>query len=262
MLPEERRTKILSILHQNKSATVTHLCQELKASEATIRRDLGILDDENKLERVRGGAIMRSNTPVEKEETFGEKEGAYTREKQWIAQEAFKHLRDRDTIFLDAGTTTLELAKLIGRSRIHVFVATNAPHFSMYLSNNPNVEQFVVGGKIRNTTLSVVGAVAVDMVRRLHMNKVFIGVNAISPEYGLTTPDFEEAEIKRHILNQGRERFILADSTKFSKVALSEIAPLSYVDMIITSSIDDEAVRSACEKEGITLVEVQKEVEG
>ncbi len=170
----------------------------------------------------------------------------YTR-KQWIAQEAFKHLRDRDTIFLDAGTTTLELANLSDEVGF-MFCCDQCAPFSMYLSNNPNVEQFVVGGKIRNTTLSVVGAVAVDMVRRLHMNKVFIGVNAISPEYGLTTPDFEEAEIKRHILNQGRERFILADSTKFSKVALSEIAPLSYVDIIITSSIDDEAVRSACEK--------------
>jgi DeoR family fructose operon transcriptional repressor len=262
MLPEERRTKILSILHMNKSATVTYLCNELKASEATIRRDLVILDDENKLERVRGGAIMRSNTPVEKEETFGEKEGAYIREKQRIAKEAFKHLRDHDSIFLDAGTTTLELAKLIGRSRIHVFVATNAPHFSMYLANNPNVEQFVVGGKIRNNTLSVVGAAAVDMIRRLNMNKVFIGVNAISPEFGLTTPDFEEAELKRHALDNGRERFILADSSKFSKVAMCEIAPLSYVDMIITSTIEDESIRSECEKEGITLVEVLRDWEG
>ncbi len=129
MMPEERRLKILEILYKDRRATVVDLCERLNSSEATIRRDLTMLEDGGKLERVYGGAIIRSNVPLEKEDTFNEKEGIYLLEKKQIARTAFSYLRENDSIFLDGGTTTLELAKLIGRSRIKITVFTNAPHF-------------------------------------------------------------------------------------------------------------------------------------
>lgn len=255
-MPAERRQEIVKIIYKDKSATVVKLCERLKTSEATIRRDLTVLEDEGKLERIHGGAIMRANMPLEKEDAFDEKEGVYLLEKKLIAQKAFSFLRDNDSIFLDGGTTTLELAKLIGYSRIQLKVFTNAPDFSKYISRNPRVELFILGGKVRNTTLAIVGQSAIDMIRRFRLNKVFLGVNAISLEYGLTTPDFDEAEMKRAILERGRERFVLADSSKFDKVALCEILPISAVDTIITSVIENRDMRQLIIKEGVNLVEV------
>lgn len=258
MMPEERRQQIVKILHKDKSATVINLCETLKASEATIRRDLTILEEEGKLERIHGGAIIKSNIPIEKEDTFNEKEGIYLLDKKKIAEAAFSFLRNNDSIFLDGGTTTLELAKLIGRSRIRVTVFTNAPHFSQYIAKNASAEQFIIGGKIRNNTLAVVGQLAVDTIRKFRLDKVFIGVNAISLEYGFTTPDFEEAAMKRTILERGRERFILADESKFNKVALCEILPISAVDRIITSHLDDLDLKVRLEKEGINIIEARQ----
>ncbi len=262
MMPEERRQKIIEILYANKSATVKNLCDQLMASEATIRRDLTVLEDEEKLERVHGGAIIQSNVPIEKEDTYNEKEGVYLYEKKQIAKVAFSYLRENDSIFLDGGTTTIELAKLIGRSRIKINVFTNAPHFTQFIAGNPKAEQFILGGRIRNNTLAVVGQLAIDTIRRFRLNKVFIGVNAISLEYGLTTPDFEEAEMKRAILEKGRERYILADASKFNKVALCEILPISAVDTIITSSLEEDEIKEKFKLEGVLLVEATKKEAG
>jgi DeoR family fructose operon transcriptional repressor len=258
MMPEQRRQKIVEILYKDKSETVVNLCQKLMASEATIRRDLTVLEDEGMLERVHGGATIRSNLPLVKEDTFNEKEGLYLLEKKIIAKVAFSFLRDNDSIFLDGGTSTLELAKLIGRSRIKLHVFTNAPHFSQYIAGNPKAEQFIVGGKIRSNTLAVVGQLAVETIRRFRINKVFVGVNAISLEYGFTTPDFEEAEMKKAILERGTERFILADESKFNKVALCEILPISAVDTIITSSLKDTELKQKFETAGVNIIEASK----
>ena len=258
MLQEERRNKIIEMLYKNKSITVKDLCDALKASEATIRRDLTALEEEQKLERVHGGAVIQSNLPLDKEDTFYEKESVNIVEKKNIAEVAFSFLRNNDNIFIDGGTTTLEFAKLIGGSDLKLNVFTNAPHFSKYIAKNSKAEQFIIGGKIRPNTLAVVGQLAVNTIRRFRLNKVFIGVNAISKEYGLTTPDFEEAEVKRAILESGRERFILADSSKFNKVALCEILPISAIDYIITSNLEDKDIRQEYKSEGVTIIEESK----
>lgn len=258
MMPEERRLKIIEILYKNKSATVKNLCDELQASEATIRRDLSTLEEERKLERTHGGAVISSSLPVEKEDTYQEKEGSFLYEKKLIAQAAFSLIKENDSIFLDGGTTTLELAKLIGRSRMKIYVFTNASHFSPYIAANPKVELFMIGGKIRNNTLAVVGQLAIDTIRRFRLTKVFIGVNAVSIEYGLTTPDFEEAEIKRAILESGRERIVLTDASKFNKVALCEILPVSSIDMIITSSTSPLEMAESFKNVGVQLINAQE----
>lgn len=258
MMPEERRLKIIEILYKNKSATVKGLCDELKASEATIRRDLTVLEEDRKLERTHGGAVISSSLPIEKEDTFQEKEGSFLYEKKLIAQAAFSLIRENDSLFIDGGTTTLELAKLIGRSRMKLSVFTNASHFSPYLAANPKVDLFMIGGRIRNNTLAVVGQLAIDTIRRFRLNKVFIGINAVSVEYGLTTPDFEEAEIKRAILESGRERIVLTDASKFNKVALCEILPVSSIDIIITSSSHQLDVEQSLRNVGVQLINAQE----
>jgi DeoR/GlpR family transcriptional regulator of sugar metabolism len=258
MMPKERRYKIIDILYQNKSATVVDLCDQLNASEATIRRDLTTLEEEGKLERVHGGAIIRSNVPLEKEESFNEKEGARNYEKRLIAQKAFTYLRDNDSIFLDGGTTTLELAKILGKSHIKLSVFTNSPYIAQYIARNDRIDLFIVGGPIRSNTLAVVGQLAIETIRKFRLDKVFIGVNGISTTYGLTTQNFEEAQIKKAILERGRERIILSDPTKFNKVALCEILPVASIDKIITTVLDDDDIKRSLLEEGVEVIEAQE----
>lgn len=243
MLPGERRHKIVELLMENKAITVKYLCDILETSEATIRRDLSTLESEGKLERTHGGAVLTDDTiKLNYEESFYQKESKFSSKKSKIAQKAFEFLKENDTIILDSGTTTLELARLIGESTIEITVITNATTVSRLISNNPNVELMVVGGKVRLNTLATVGSIAVETLRRFKVDKTFLAVNGVTLESGLTTPDLEEAEVKKTMLLSGVERFLLVDHSKFKKVAMCQIAPISMVDYIITDQDTDEKI--------------------
>jgi len=254
MLPVERHHSILELLMENKSISVKMLCDKLEASEATIRRDLAVLEAEGKLERTRGGAIIKNFSEIEYEATFYQKETLQANEKMRIAQKAFEVLEDHDTVALDAGTTTLELAKLIGKSKLKIEVITNSTMISRAISDNSNAELFVIGGHVRLNTLATVGSLAIETIKRFNVKKSFIGINGITLESGLTTPDFEEAEIKRAILSAGRQRFVLADYTKFNHVAKCQIAPISMIDYIITDDQIEKEDIVPYETNGISVI--------
>lgn len=234
MLAIDRHDKIMQLLLKNKTISVKTLCDLLQASEATIRRDLTLLENENKLERTHGGASINDSVILTYEETFNQKELIASDEKRSIAMTAFKTIHANDSLVIDSGTTTLELARLIGDSTLPLLVITNATTISTIISKNENVEFYVLGGRVRLNTQSTVGTMAIEMLKRFNVTKAFVGVNGITVENGLTTPDFEEAEIKKTMLSIAEERIVLTDSTKFQKVARCQIAPLSMVDKIIT----------------------------
>ena len=241
MLASERRFKILELLKEKQVISVTSLCEMLEASEATIRRDLTILEHEGKLERTHGGA-MPSDEKYTYEERMNQKVGMNVSDKQQIAKLAFEELEENDTIVLDAGTTTMALASLIGQSRIRLTVITNSTIVFSELANNPNIEGIIIGGKVRNTTLASVGAMAIEMMKRFRVDKAFCGVNGITIDAGLTTADIEEAAIKNTMLTIARKRYLLADHSKFNKVYMSKIAPLSMIDTIITNDKVDRNI--------------------
>lgn len=253
MLPGERRNRILDMLQANRSITVKNLCDTLEASEATIRRDLAMLEEDGKLERTHGGAILTNQTKLEYEESFHQKESRYGAQKQAIAAKAFGLLKENDSIVLDAGTTTYELARLIGQSTLRITVITNSTILSGELTGNPNLDLIALGGKVRLHTQATVGSIAVDTLRRFKVNKAFVAVNGISADDGLTTPDLEEAAIKNAMMSVAVERIVLADHTKFNRVALCQIAPLSMVDTIITDRDLDPGLITAFEQQGIQV---------
>lgn len=255
MLPGVRRNRILELLQINRNITVKNLCDSLEASEATIRRDLVILEGEGKLERTHGGAIPVSQTSLDYEESFGQKETKYEHQKRAIARKAFEFLADNDSIVLDAGTTTLELARLIGQSSLHLTVITNSTVISSVISYNSNVDLIAIGGKVRLNVLATVGSIAVEMLRRFNVSKAFIGVNGLTVYDGLTTPDVDEAEIKRVMLTRATERFVLTDHTKFNRVALCQIAPISMVDYVITDRDIDPSLIPAYESNDIRIIQ-------
>lgn len=236
MLAIDRHEKIMQLLQKHKTMSVKTLCDLLQASEATIRRDLTLLEGENKLERTHGGAYINDSIALNFEETFNEKELIASDEKKRIAKYVFDTLRPNDSLVLDAGTTTTELARLIGESDLPLMVITNSTTISPIISKNSNIELYVLGGKVRLNTQATVGSMAINMLNRFNVKKAFVGVNGITVENGLTTPDFEEAEIKRTMLSIAEERIVLTDSSKFQKVARCQIAPLSMVDKVITDN--------------------------
>ncbi|MHB8097119.1 MAG: DeoR/GlpR family DNA-binding transcription regulator [Erysipelotrichaceae bacterium] len=234
MLVGQRRNRIIDLLKENHSISVSDLCEILEASEATIRRDLSILENSGKLERTHGGAIYNESNRINIEDVLSSREGKFLLEKQAIANKAFDLLENHDTIFLDAGTTTYELAYLIGQSNLHLTIVTNSMIVFKELAKNPNVELIILGGKVRTNTLASVGSAAVELMQRLFVDKAFLGTNGISLNEGFTTTDMDEAGIKRAMIQSSKQRIILADNSKFNKVYINQFAPVSMVDIIVT----------------------------
>ncbi|NTW90852.1 MAG: DeoR/GlpR transcriptional regulator [Erysipelotrichaceae bacterium] len=236
MLVGQRRNRIIELLKENHSISVSDLCEILEASEATIRRDLSILENSGKLERTHGGAIYNESNRINIEDVLSSREGKFLFEKQAIAKKAFDLLENHDTIVLDAGTTTYELAYLIGQSNLQLTIVTNSMIVFKELAKNPNVELIILGGKVRTNTLASVGSAAVELMQRLFVDKAFLGTNGISLNEGFTTTDMDEAGIKRAMIQSSKQRIILADNSKFNKVYINQFAPVSMVDIIVTDN--------------------------
>lgn len=256
MLPGERRNRILELLIVNRAITVKELCDSLETSEATIRRDLTIMEEDGKLERTHGGAVLNMDEFLDNEEIYPKKEQMNSSEKAAIAAKAFEFIKENDSVLLDSGTTTLELARLIGKSDLKITVITNSTTCSSLLSNNPNVELILLGGKVRLNTLAVVGSTAVDMIKRFQVNKAFMAINAINLEDGLMTPDLEEAEIKRAMINSAKERFVLADYSKFKRLAMCKVAPVTMIDCVITDTQLDKTTIEKFELNEVKVIQV------
>lgn len=244
MLAVERRNRILESLEINQAITVSELCILLEASEATIRRDLTLLETEGKLERTHGGALV-NETRLNTEDLISQKETLLREEKAYIAHKAFETLVDGDSIILDGGTTTYELAKLIGKSNLKLTVISNSTIVFKELNMNPNLDLIIVGGKVRTNTLAAVGPIAQESFKRFNVEKVFLGTNGVSIDAGLTTTDLDEAMIKSSMIQCAKTRILLADHSKFNKVYLNTFASLSMIDMIITDSQTDQVILKA-----------------
>lgn len=240
MLAAERRLKILESLKLNTAITVQELCVKLEASEATIRRDLTLLENEGKLERTHGGALV-SETRLNTEDRISQKEVLLIDEKRAIAALAFETLQDGDSIILDGGTSTLELAKLIGKSSIRLTLITNSALVFKELIGNNNLDVIMIGGKVRNNTLASVGPMAIENLKHFNVEKAFLGTNGISLDKGLTTTDLDEAMVKTAMVNAAKTRILLADHSKFNKVYLNSFASLSQIDILITDQSTDKA---------------------
>jgi DeoR family fructose operon transcriptional repressor len=229
---------------------VNELASLFDVSESTIRRDLKEMEDSGLLSRTHGGAVGISVTSFEP--TFKEKEDERHCEKEEIGKVAAALIKDGDTIILDSGTTTLEIAKNITARNITVI--TNAIDIASVLSTREDVELIVAGGFLRLTTRAMVGQITENIFKNFRVDKAFIGANGIAIKEGITTPNFTEAQTKTAMLNSADKVIIVADSTKFNNVYFSVICPVSKVSAIITSRDIDEEIKSEYENKGIRII--------
>ena len=246
MYPEERQQWIVESARAAGRVDVTALAEALDVTTETIRRDLKALERHGMLRRVHGGAI-----PIERlgfEPGLATRDAVLTAEKERIAKLALAELPAEGTVLLDAGTTTARLAEALPLDR-ELVVVTNGLPIAMSLSARPNLTVLLVGGRVRGRTLAAVDSWALRALEDTYVDVAFLGTNGISLERGLTTPDTNEAAIKRAMVRSARRTVVLADHSKIGVDHLARFAVLEDIDVLVTDSGVDpdyaERLRSA-----------------
>ena len=228
MLANDRKKIILAELHSKGSVTIDDLCDLTEASVSTLRRDLNELEELGRLIRVHGGAEPISSVP--KEPSIYEKNSINVHEKLEIANIAVSKVNEGDVIFLDAGTTTgMMIEGLLELEKSFTVVTNSATHASKLISDKITV--YIIGGIIKKLTDAVVGSYAIQQINQFNFTKAFIGANAISAG-NISTPDIEEANIKRIACEQSAQTYILADKSKFNQVSFGTFAQTDDVEII------------------------------
>lgn len=231
-----RTQKILQELLRDGVISVEHLSKRLKISPSTVRRELAELEHAGLLRRTHGGAIRVEPMlyePFRHVSSFGAQEQQHAAEKRRIGLAAAEIVQDGDIIALGAGTTTTQVARSI-RHRKGITVLTNAINIAMELSHRADLKVIVTGGTMSGDWFALTGPVAISAVGEMFVDKVFIGVDGIHPEHGLTTNYPDQAAVHRAMMRQSRQRIIVADHTKIGDVGTALIGPTSEVNVIIT----------------------------
>ncbi len=246
----ERHQIILNHLHQKGSVDVQSLCRDLKVSSVTIRKDLKLLEDKSLLYRTHGGATL--NNPYTSDRPVNEKELLQAAEKMHIGMEAAKLIEENDSIIIASGTTVLAFARQI-HPKDHLTVITASLNVALELVHLPQVEVIQLGGLLRKSSSSVTGPYAEGMLVESYCSKLFLGVDGIDLEFGLTTTNALEAHLNKQMIGASQKIIVLADSTKFGKRGFGRICGLDKVDHIITDKGLSDAKRKALESLGIKL---------
>lgn len=229
MLTEKRYDMILKLLDEKKTITVTELKELLQTSESTIRRDLNALDQAGKLTKVFGGAVAAEMAYYSEEPSVAQKIEIMREEKQRIAKYAVSLIAPGDFVYLDAGTTTGFMIEHVTQKNV-TFV-TNAVDHAKRLAA-AGIRVLLIGGELKGTTEAVVGNHAIVNLQSYHFNKGFFGTNGASDKEGLTTPDYNEALVKKTALEACHISYVLCDSAKFGKISSVTFAPLAAVTIL------------------------------
>ncbi len=233
MKTDVRRKTILRLLAQKSSVSVSELSAMFSLSEVSIRRLLVIMEKEGSIKRTWGGAVSMQSSLSEF--SNDEKATKNLEQKQRIAQAAYDRIQDGEAVFLDSGTTTLGLARLIVRGdKRRLMVVTNALNIAMEFQKTEDIEVVLIGGQFRHRILCCTGFFAMEALKHLFFDKCFVTGNHFSAERGFTTPSLQEAEMKRKVIFASKESYVLMDASKYGDDSLSLIIPCEDANYLIT----------------------------
>lgn len=251
MFTEERRQKIFELIKENKRISIPELIDKFNVSGTTIRIDLTYLEKIGKISRTHGGAMLKEDL-LTKEVPITSRKDTYTLQKQQIAKFARTLINDGDTILLDSGTTSLELARLLNDTK-DVTVITNDLQIGLELQRMQNIYLIIIGGRVRNCFECTIGNIAFKFLENLSVNKAFITANALSLSKGLTTPSLENAEIKAAMMNIAEKKYLICDSSKFGQKTVCTFAKIEDIDLIITDNQLSSAFINDFKTKNVTL---------
>jgi DeoR family transcriptional regulator of aga operon len=253
MLVQERHRNILATLETKDRVMVEELAERYQISAVTVRADLDTLADAGALVRTHGGAVKRTDPRVDYPIEF--KQTLHHAEKVRIAEAATGLIHPNQTVILDSGTTTVEIARCLKASRIRpVTVITNALNIAMELTNTADIAVVMLGGMVRPRSYSLVGPQAEFTLRGLVTDHLFLGVDGIDPEVGFTTPDILEAQLNRLMIAVSKEATAVADSSKLGRRSLSVIDKVGAVHRLITDKGADEKYLHALRVAGVEVI--------
>ena len=233
MSKQNRWSSIIDLCRTKETVTVDELCRLLKASPATIRRDLQDMEDLRMLERFHGGARLSGSSYNEPAMLIKSELNAH--EKRQIGYAAARLIRDNQMVYIDAGSTTFEMLQYINARNITV-VTTGVPHLTIL--GQRSISTIVLGGKLHWPTEAITGKTAVTQMEDLYFDISFVGTNGIHDQIGFTTSNELEADTKALAIRHSRNPYILADSSKFNKLSPVPFARLNEA-IILTDAVKD-----------------------
>jgi DeoR/GlpR family transcriptional regulator of sugar metabolism len=235
MLTEERRDLILERLRRDGKLVAADLSASLGVSPDTIRRDLRELADAGHLRRVHGGALP----PVVGDVSYAARLEQATDAKAAIARATSRLLRHGQLILLDAGTTTLEVARHLPRE-LAATVITNSPPIAVALAEYERLEVVVLGGSLKKDAKALTGAATIDALRLVRADVLVLGVCSVHPEIGITVLDLEESYVKRAMIANAAEVVAVSSAEKLGSAAPYVIAPIEELSYLVTDAAGEQ----------------------
>lgn len=226
---EMRLAAIMELIKTNQFMNIDQLCQSLGVSPATVRRDLAFLEEIAQIQRVNGGAIISKNQKVALPPV------RLLDEKQRIANAAVDLVNEGDTIFMDGGTTNLEIASKLALFS-NITIVTTSIELAHIFSQRKDISIFVCGGIMSdvNPRVSIIGPLAEKMISYFRANLCFLGTSGIHIKSGITAPSLTSAEVKNVMMRHAAKSILVADHSKFGKVHPAFVCPVEHFDMMIT----------------------------
>lgn len=258
MLVIERRNAIKRMLAESGVISVAVLSQSLGVSETTIRRDLDYLENVNILKKIHGGAIAHDEGA---EPLYKERKNTRILEKEQIAKVASSLIHHGDTILLDSGTTTATMIDFL-QDKKGMTVVTNSINIAYQLQNNADIQVVMIGGFLRHRTGSVIGSIAVDVLRSIFVDKLFLSCSGICPDGGVTVSNMVSLELRKQMMACAKETVVLADHTKIGQRFLARVAHIHEINYLVTDEGATTEQKEAFEKHGVKVLSHGEEWRG
>ncbi|MEO7309967.1 MAG: DeoR/GlpR family DNA-binding transcription regulator [Chitinophagaceae bacterium] len=251
MLANLRREKIFELIQEDGSAKVVSLAKIFKVTEVTIRQDLEKLEKDGLVIKEHGGAFLKNIKDQVQSFSLGHKDNID--KKELIALKCLEFIENGDSIILDSGSTTTEIAKRLKGFK-NLTVITNALNIALLLGADPGIELIVTGGEFKPPTLSLTGQKAADSFKGLNVQKLFLATAGISLKSGLTYPSISDLVVKKAMIEAADTTYLVADSTKIGKSAFASLGALSLIDYIITDSGIEEKHKEIFKNNEVELI--------
>lgn len=254
MLREERLLRISERLVREGRVLCSELADQFGLTPASIRLDLRELEQRGLATRVYGGAVLATAGQSLQEQRIAERRDLQRAAKETIGKAAAALVRDRETIMIDGGTTTIEVCRHLADKHNLTVISCALHTLWQELVSKPNLQVFITGGYLRPESLSLVGEAAENTLRSFRANKAILGIDGISLESGLTTFNFLEAGVKKRMIENSRELVIVADHTKFGRVCPLPVAPVERATVIVTDAGISQDWVTALRERGVTII--------
>ncbi|MFD2131758.1 DeoR/GlpR family DNA-binding transcription regulator [Pseudogracilibacillus auburnensis] len=251
MLAQERYRIILEMLEVSQIVKVPELCERFNVSIETVRRDLEFLEQEGKLKRVYGGAVLNRQSSAEP--SYNTRSTRNAAEKAMIGKKTAELISDGETLMIDLGTTTLEVARYL-KDKKNLTIITNCMTIAQELVDVSTFRVILPGGILRQNELALSGFISEQFMREFNVDKTIIGVGGITKDNGISDYHLEETRVRKIMIEKGKQIIAVADHSKFGIKALVNVCSIDEIDTIVTNDKLKSNIAQEYIEQGIKVI--------